>query len=88
MDTRITELERAAKWPEMMKAIERRLDLLERHRALLAPVGYDAGAVLLVRLTAIADRMRASPYWPPDPLPTVEEVKQRLAERVASYSSP
>ena len=70
-----------------MKAIERRLDLLERHRALLAPVGYDARAVLLVRLNAMTERMRAGGKWPPDPRPTAEEVKQRLAARVASYAS-
>ena len=71
-----------------MKAIVRRLEHLERYRALVAPVGYDARAVLLARLNAIAERMRPSPSWPPDPRPTVEEVKQRLAERVASCTSP
>jgi len=70
-----------------MKAIVRRLEHVERYRALVAPVGYDARAVLSVRLTAIANRMRASPCWPPDPRPTLEEVKQRLAERVALYAS-
>ena len=69
-----------------MKAIVRRLEHLERHRSLVT-VTYDARAVLLSRLNAIAERMRPSPYWPPDPRPTAEEVKQRLAERVASYAS-
>jgi hypothetical protein len=70
----------------MMKAIVRRPEHLERYRVLVAPVGDDARTVLLARLNAIADRMRASPYWPPDPRPTLEEVKQRLAERLALYA--
>ena len=71
-----------------MRAIIRRLEHLERYRKLVAPAGYDARAALLARLNAISDRMRTSPYWPPDPLPTIEEVKQRLAERVVSLREP
>jgi hypothetical protein len=66
-----------------MKAIVRRLEHLERYRALVAAVGYDARAVLLVRLTAIADRMRASGNWPPEPRPTAEQVRQRLMQALA-----
>ena len=71
-----------------MRAIIRRLEHLERYRELVAPVGCDARAVLVARLNAIADRRSTSPCWPPDARPTVEEVKQRLAERVVSYTSP
>jgi hypothetical protein len=66
-----------------MKAIVRRLDLLEQHRALLAPVGYDARAVLLVRLNAMTERMRAGGKWPPEPRPTVEQVRQRVMQALA-----
>ena len=69
-----------------MRAILKRLKHLERRRE-LETVNYDARAVLLARLNAIAERMRASPYWPPDPQPTAEELKRRLAERVASPTS-
>lgn len=60
-----------------MKAIIRRLEQLERHQALVT-VDYDARVVLLQRINAIAERMRAGGNWPPEPRPTVEEVRQRL----------
>jgi len=66
-----------------MKAIVRRLEHVERYRALVAPVGYDARAVLLVRLTAIAERLRAGRKWPPEPGPTMEQVRQRLMQALA-----
>ena len=66
-----------------MKAIVRRLEHLERYRALLAPVGYDARAVLLARLNGIAERMRASEKWPPEPRPTMEQVRQCLMQALA-----
>src|SRR5690348_16828508 len=65
-----------------MRKILRRLEQLERHLALVT-VGYDARAVLLVRLTAIAERMRPSPYSLPDPRPTVEQVRRRLMQALA-----
>ena len=69
--------------PETMKAIVRRLEHLERHRALVT-VDYDAGAVLLQRINAIAERMRAGGNWPPEPRPTVEQVQERLNAIVAA----
>ena len=66
-----------------MKAIVRRLEQLERYRALLAPVGSDARAVLLARLHGIAERMRAGGKWPPEPRPTMEQVRQRVMQALA-----
>ena len=68
-----------------MKAIIRRLEHLERHRALIT-VDYDGRAVLLARLNVIAERMRAGGNCPPDPRPTLDEVKQRLAAATARYT--
>ena len=63
-----------------MKAILKRLEDLERRRQ-TSPSNHDAHVILMGRLNAIAERMRASKDWPPEPRPTLEEVKQRFAAR-------
>ena len=67
-----------------MKAIVRRLEHLERHRALVAPAGLDARAILMERITAVAERLRAGGNWPPEPRLTVEQVQARLNTVFAS----
>jgi hypothetical protein len=65
-----------------MRTILKRLKHLERRREIVT-VNYDVRAVLFARLNAIAERMRPSPYWPPEPRPTVEQVRQRLMQALA-----
>ena len=69
-----------------MKTILRRLEHLERRQELIAPVGYDARAIMMEKIEAIAERMQAGGNWPPEPPPTIDEVKQRLAAATARYA--
>ena len=71
------------------KTIHKRLAAeLERRRQLAYPSNYDPREELMQKLNAMAERIRASPDWPPDPMPTVEEVKQHLHEILAVHEEP
>jgi hypothetical protein len=63
-----------------MKTIIKRLEYLEhtRRAQIAATTTFDARSILLGKLNRMAERLRAGPNWPPEPRPTVEEVKQRL----------
>ena len=43
----------------------------------------DARAALMEKLNGVAERLRAGGNWPPEPRPTVEEMKQRIKELFA-----
>jgi hypothetical protein len=67
-----------------MKAIIKRLELLEHaSQTQSAASTYDVRAVLMEKLNGVAERQRAGGNWPPEPRPTVEEVKQRIKELFA-----
>jgi hypothetical protein len=45
---------------------------------------YDALAILRERISGIAKRLRSSPDWPPESLPTLDDVKQRTKGLLAA----
>jgi hypothetical protein len=66
-----------------MKTIIKRLEHLEHaHRTQIAANTRGVRAVLMEKLNGVAERLRAGGNWPPEPRPTVEEVKQRIREFV------
>ena len=70
------------------KAIQKRLADLERRRQLAYPSNYDPREELMQKLNAMAERMRASPDWPPDDMPTAEEVERSIHELLAAHEEP
>ena len=67
-----------------MKTIIKRLEFLEHARQTQSAVSpYDVRAVLMEKLNGVAERLRAGGNWPPEPRPTVEEMKQRIKELFA-----
>ncbi len=67
-----------------MKTIIKRLELLEHARQTqIAASTRNVRAVLMEKLNGVAERLRAGRNWPPEPRPTVEEVKQRINELFA-----
>lgn len=71
-----------------VKTIYKRLADLERRRQLAYPSNYDPREELMQKLNAIGERMRASPEWPPDDMPTAEEVERSIHELLASSEAP
>jgi hypothetical protein len=67
-----------------MRSTTKRLERLEGlHRARFDEQSIDATALLMERLDLIAAKMRASGSWPPEPRPTVEEMKEHFKELFA-----
>jgi hypothetical protein len=67
-----------------MKTIIKRLEHLEHARQTqMAARSVDARALLMEKLNGVAERMRAGGNRPPEPRPTVEEVKQHIKESFA-----
>jgi hypothetical protein len=62
-----------------MRSTTKRLEHLEKlHRTHFEEQRIDAERLLTERLDLVAAKMRASGYWPPEPRPTVEEMKEHL----------
>ena len=67
-----------------MRSTTKRLEYLEGlHRTRFEAQSINAKALLTERLDLVAAKMRASGSWPPEPRPTVEEMKERLRELFA-----
>src|SRR5437879_751882 len=62
-----------------MKTIVKRLEHLEhaRRTQIAAASTFDARSMLLEKLNGAAVRLRAGGNWPPEPRPTVEEMKPK-----------
>jgi hypothetical protein len=62
-----------------MRSTTKRLEHLEKlHRTHFEEQSIDAARLLTERLDLLAARMKANGCWPPEPRPTVEEMKERL----------